>query len=72
MSVTTPIDDEDNFDDPGVFQFGEANDIVVVRAYYKWPTSTIFGGLSLATPGMSGKRLIGAFAAFKNEPFTED
>ena len=42
-----PIDDEDEFEEPGAFDFGEPNEIVVVRAYYQWPTSEIFGGLSL-------------------------
>ena len=54
--------------DAGAFAFGDANDIVVVRAYYQWPTNTIFGGLSLKNLS-NGKRLIGSFAAFRNEPF---
>ena len=58
-----------NFEDAGTFAFGEANDIVVVRAYYQWPTNTIFGSLSLKNLS-NGKRLIGSFAAFRNEPFT--
>lgn len=70
MVLDKPVDDDGNFDDPGTFQFGSANSIVVVRAYYQWPTPTIWGSLSLATPGLNGKRLIGSFAAFRNEPFT--
>jgi Flp pilus assembly protein TadG len=69
MVVANPVDDEDNFTDAGAFAFGSANDIVVVRAYYQWPTNTIFGGLSLKNLS-NGKRLIGSFAAFRNEPFT--
>jgi len=69
MVVGNPVDDEDNFTDAGTFAFGEANDIVVVRAYYQWPTNTIFGGLSLKNLS-NGKRLIGSFSAFRNEPFT--
>ena len=46
----------------------EANDIVVVRAYYQWPTNPIFGALSLKNMN-NGKRLIGSFAAFCNEPY---
>ena len=57
----------DNFKDEGAFDFGDANDIVVVRAYYQWPTNPIFGGLSLKNLS-NGKRLIGSFAAFCNEP----
>jgi Flp pilus assembly protein TadG len=68
MEVGNPIDDEENFTDEGTFAFGDANDIVVVRAYYQWPTNTIFGGLSLKNLS-NGKRLIGSFSAFRNEPF---
>ena len=53
----------------GSFHFGKANDIVVVRAYYQWPTNKIFGSLSLKNLS-NGKRLIGSFAAFRNEPYT--
>lgn len=69
MSVSNPLDESENFDDPGAFAFGTANDIVVVRAYYQWPTNKIFGSLSLKNLA-NGKRLIGSFAAFRNEPFT--
>jgi hypothetical protein len=40
-----------------------------VRAYYQWPTNQIFGSLSLKNLS-NGKRLIGSFAAFRNEPFS--
>jgi len=69
MEVGNPVDANDDFTDEGTFAFGEANDIVVVRAYYQWPTNTIFGGLSLKNLS-NGKRLIGSFSAFRNEPFT--
>jgi Flp pilus assembly protein TadG len=69
MVLTSPTDDNDDFTDDGTFAFGEANDIVVVRAYYQWPTNNIFGGLSLKNLS-NGRRLIGSFAAFRNEPFT--
>jgi Flp pilus assembly protein TadG len=69
MVLTNPTDAEDDFTDDGTFAFGNANDIVVVRAYYQWPTNPIFGGLSLSNLS-NGKRLIGSFAAFRNEPFT--
>jgi Flp pilus assembly protein TadG len=68
MEVDNPVDDDDEFTDEGTFAFGDANDIVVVRAYYQWPTNTIFGGLSLKNLS-NGKRLIGSFSAFRNEPF---
>lgn len=68
MEMTNPLDDEEDFEDPGSFAFGEASDIVVMRAYYQWPTNKIFGSLSLKNL-TNGKRLIGSFAAFRNEPF---
>lgn len=69
MVVNNPLNQQENFNDPGTFAFGTANDIVVVRAYYQWPTNKIFGSLSLKNLA-NGKRLIGSFAAFRNEPFT--
>jgi hypothetical protein len=69
MELAQPTDENDDFEDPGAFDFGEESEIVVVRAYYQWPTNTIFGSLSLKNLA-NGKRLIGAFAAFRNEPYT--
>jgi len=69
MQTGNPLDASNNFTDPGTFAFGTANSIVVVRVYYQWPTNKIFGSLSLKNLA-NGKRLIGSFAAFRNEPFT--
>jgi Flp pilus assembly protein TadG len=69
MVLDQPTDDDDEFEDSGGFEFGGPSDIVVVRAYYQWPTNAIFGSLSLKNLS-NGKRMIGAFAAFRNEPFT--
>ncbi len=69
MVIAQPVDDDDDFVDPGAFDFGTASEIVVVRVYYQWPTNRIFGSLSLKNLS-NGKRLIGSFAAFRNEPFT--
>lgn len=70
VDTSQPVneDEEATFKTPGAFDFGEPNEIVVVRAYYQWPTNNIFGGLSLADMA-NGKRLIGSFAAFCNEPY---
>jgi Flp pilus assembly protein TadG len=65
----TPTNEEDEFEDSPAFDFGEAGEIVMVRAYYQWPTTSIFWGLSLGNMA-NGKRMIGSFAAFRNEPFT--
>jgi Flp pilus assembly protein TadG len=69
MVVDAPVDDDDDFVDAGAYDYGSASEIVVVRAYYQWPTNTIFGSLSLKNLS-NGKRLIGSFAAFRNEPFS--
>jgi hypothetical protein len=64
-----PIDEEGEFKTADAFDFGDESEIVIVRAYYQWATNKIFG-LSLQTPELgNGKRLIGTFAAFRNEPY---
>ncbi len=69
MEFGRPVDDEDEYEDQGQYIAGGPDDIVVVRAYYQWPTNKIFGSLSLQNLS-NGKRLIGSFAAFRNEPYT--
>ncbi len=70
MDTTTPVNDDSTFSDPGAFEFGGPGDIVIVRAYYQWPTNPIFGSMSLASQSLgNGKHLIGSFAAFCNEPY---
>ncbi|MGH6926589.1 MAG: TadE/TadG family type IV pilus assembly protein [Propylenella sp.] len=68
MDLSAPTDENDEFEAP-TFDMGAESEIVVVRAYYQWPTNTIFGSLSLKNLS-NGKRLIGSFAAFRNEPYT--
>ena len=68
MVMTKPVNEDDDFQDPGDFDFGSASEIVVMRVYYQWPTNPIFGSLSLKNLS-NGKRLIGSFAAFCNEPY---
>jgi hypothetical protein len=64
-----PFDEDGKFKTAGAFEFGEESEIVLVRAYYQWATNKIFG-VSLQTPELgNGKRLIGTFAAFRNEPY---
>ncbi len=69
VDVTAPKDEDGNFD-PEDFDFaiGEAGDIVLVRAYYEWPVIVPRLGNDLANLP-NGKHLLGAAAAFKNEPF---
>ncbi len=66
----SPLEPNGDFADEGDFAFGGPNDVVVVRAYYKWSTNPIFGDITLSNIA-GGKRLIGSFATFRNEPFPE-
>jgi Flp pilus assembly protein TadG len=68
MDLEAPVEPDNDFVAPGAFEFGGESDIVVVRAYYQWPTNRIFGSMSLQNLS-NGKRLIGSFAAFRNEPY---
>jgi Flp pilus assembly protein TadG len=72
MDLSQPIDEDgETFEPPATFDFGEANDIVVVRAYYQWPMSPVMG-FQWRNSLPNGKRLIGSFAAFRNEPYADD
>ena len=72
MDVEPPMDEDDeNFEPPAAFDFGEANDIVLVRVYYQWPMSPVMG-FQWRNSLPNGKRLIGSFAAFRNEPYAEN
>ena len=48
---------------------GTGSSIVMVQAYYKWPTFFNFAGFNFATSS-DGTRLLGAVRVFANEPFT--
>jgi Flp pilus assembly protein TadG len=69
MQTGNPLNSDQTFTSEGTYDFGGPSDIVVVRAYYQWPTDKIFGSMSLQNMS-NGKRLIGSFAAFRNEPYT--
>lgn len=47
---------------------GVGNDIVLVQAYYKWPTLIHLPGFNLQDQP-DGTRLLGSVRVFKNEPF---
>lgn len=67
-SATSPIDPTTKQMRPMNFVPGGSGDIVVVRAFYAWPT--YFNLLSAnATKLADGRRLLGAVVAFRNEPF---
>ena len=69
VDLSNPVDGKGNFDPSGFgYAPGNGGDIVVVRAFYEWPIYVRLMGLDLTnTP--NGKRLLGATAAFRNEPF---
>lgn len=50
------------------YQPGTGTSIVVVEAYYKWPTILNIPGLMTGVTA-DGKRLLGAARVFRNEPF---
>jgi Flp pilus assembly protein TadG len=50
------------------YSAGKGGDIVIVRAYYEWPTILNFMSYYLADTA-SGKRLLSGVDVFRNEPF---
>jgi Flp pilus assembly protein TadG len=63
-----PIDASGNFkDDDFVFQPGEGGDIILVRAYYEWPT--VLPDFASPSNLANGNYLLSAAATFRNEPF---
>ena len=64
-----PLDEDGNLDtDDFVFTPGVQGDIVVVKVVYEWPMLMGVYSFDLATLP-SGKRLLMATAAFRNEPY---
>jgi len=69
-SAVSPIDptDPSKWTLAPTYNPGGRSDVVMVQAYYKWPTIFHFFGLSLANLP-DGTRLLGATRVFRNEPF---
>jgi Flp pilus assembly protein TadG len=64
-----PFDEDGNLsDETFVYTPGSGGDIVLVRAYYEWPSTMKLVYFSLANTG-NGNYLMASTAAFKNEPF---
>jgi hypothetical protein len=63
INLSNPLDADGNLQNNQVYQPGAAGDTVVVRLFYQWPIY-----ISLFE-NMSGKKLLVAAAAFRNEPF---
>ena len=68
VPLNLPIDSEGEFEGTGAFQPGIAGQIVVVRAFYRYPVFLPLIGASLSNIG-NGMRLLSSAAVFRNEPF---
>ena len=66
---TPPLDAGKNLTPLTAFNVGNACDVVLVRAFYKWPVFT--PALSYFLSNMAGNyHLVSTAAAFRNEPYT--
>lgn len=68
INLTPPVDQNGNMTNNFNYLPGKGGDIVVVRAYYEWPTFSKLLGLNFSNLA-DGNHLLAATAAFKNEPF---
>jgi Flp pilus assembly protein TadG len=69
IDLGPPVDDDGVLTTVGFgYNPGGGGDIVVVRAFYEWPTFVNQLGNDLGTLS-NGKHLLAATAAFRNEPF---
>ncbi len=69
INLAKPIDADGNLSkDDFTYDPGHGTDIVVVRAFYEWPTFSKLLGLNFSNLS-DGNHLIAATAAFRNEPF---
>lgn len=65
---SSPLDSGRNLNTLSAFNVGAACDVVLVRAFYKWPVFT--PGLNYFMANMAGSfHLLATAAAFRNEPF---
>jgi Flp pilus assembly protein TadG len=70
VTNSSPLDAGKNLPDmKGAFNVGNACDVVLVRAFYKWPVFT--PGLNFLLANVNGSyHLLSTAAAFRNEPYT--
>jgi Flp pilus assembly protein TadG len=68
IDLSEPVQDGKLKTDDFGYDAGHGGDIVVVRAFYEWPTFFKLLGQDYANLG-DGNHLLSATAAFKNEPF---
>ncbi len=68
IQMQSPVDANGEFTDNYNFDMGSADQIVVVRAFYKWGLMNRIPGLGISNLS-DGSLLINASTVFKNEPF---
>jgi Flp pilus assembly protein TadG len=69
VTMPSPVDSQGNFQNNFQYQPGGPGDIVVVRLFYQYPVYVSLLGFNLSNIN-SGKRLLAATAAFRNEPYS--
>jgi Flp pilus assembly protein TadG len=68
-SNSSPLDVNQDLPNMTTFNVGNACDVVLVRAFYRWPVFT--PGLAYLLANMRGQNhLLATAAAFRNEPYT--
>ena len=71
VTNTSPLNAQKNLPNLTAFSIGNACDVVVVRAFYRWPVFTPMLNFFLAN--MNGNQhLLASAAAFRNEPFVSN
>jgi len=69
-NITSPFGDDGKLKSDFSFDPGEAEDVVVVRAFYPLDIGSVLpSSINLSNMEESGDRLLVATAAFRNEPF---
>jgi Flp pilus assembly protein TadG len=68
INLPPPIDGTGKLMTDFTFLMGKGGDIVVVRAFYEWPTFSKLLGLNYSNLS-DGNHLLATTSAFKNEPF---
>jgi Flp pilus assembly protein TadG len=67
----SPLDGSGNLPVLSTFNVGAACDVVLVRAFYKWPVFTPLLGFFLENAA-GGIHLVSTAAAFRNEPYNSN
>lgn len=68
VTNSSPLDAQKNLPNLTAFNMGNACDVVLVRAFYRWPVFTPMLNFFLADMG-NNNHLLATAAAFRNEPY---